>query len=215
MWKGMGGVALDSFYLAVDIGASGGRLVLGNLDENGLLTAGEIHRFHNGAVNRGGYLCWEYDRLFTEILEGMRKCAAVGKVPVSMGVDTWGVDFVLLDRHGFIIGDTVAYRDSRTQGADIQIAARVPEPELYMRTGIQKQMFNTIYQLWAVREQLACADTFLMAPDYFHYLLTGAATNEYTEASTTGLLSAAQKTWDAELLDELGYPRRLKAGPET
>ena len=200
---------MDRYYLAVDLGASGGRLILGGQDGRGFLTIEEIRRFPNGAVNRGGRLCWDYDRLFSEILDGMKQCADMGKIPVSMGVDTWGVDYVLLDKDGRITGDCVAYRDSRTTGVDAQVSARIPEAELYARTGIQKQPYNTIYQLWTVREQLERAGMFLMVPDYFHYLLTGVCTNEYTEASTTGLLNAARKTWDSELLDLLGYPRRL------
>jgi len=196
-------------YLAVDIGASSGRLILGGLESGGRLSLREVHRFSNGPVSRGGHLCWEYDRLFNEILTGMRRCAELGEIPVSMGVDTWGVDFVLLDADGRVIGDTVAYRDNRTEGADVELSRVMPESELYARTGIQKQPFNTIYQLWSVREQLNGARTFLMTPDYFHYLLTGVASNEYTNASTTGLLNAARKTWDGALLDSLGYPRKL------
>ena len=200
---------MDKKYLAADIGASSGRLILGGLNGEGLLTLQELHRFSNGPVLRGGHLCWEYDRLFEEILTGMEKCSALGEIPVSMGMDTWGVDFVLIDADGQLVGDTVAYRDNRTSGAAAEITAHIPDVELYAKTGIQYQPFNTIYQLWAVREQLSKAKTFLMTPDYFHYLLTGVSSNEYTEASTTGLLNAAQKTWDRELLDQLCYPQKL------
>ena len=200
---------MKQYYLAVDIGASSGRLMLGALGDAKNLELEEIHRFHNGAIWRNGALCWEFDRLFDEILTGMKKCRELGKIPVSIGVDTWGVDFVLLDKNNELIGDFVAYRDARTQGIPTIIADIIPESELYSRTGIQKQPFNTIYQLYTIPEQLEKAETLLLIPEYFHYLLTGKAMNEYTNATTTGLVNAKEKTWDYELIDRLGYPKRL------
>ena len=196
------------YYLAVDIGASSGRHMLVWL-EDGKLCLEEIYRFYNGMVDVNGSKCWEPDRLFTEIKNGMRRCAELGKIPVSMGVDTWGVDFVLLDKEGQQLGNAVAYRDSRTQGMDTVVEKIVPQDALYRRTGIQKQMFNTIYQLMAAKDMLEQADTMLLMPDYFHYLLTGKKSAEFTIASTAQLLSAATGDWDWELLDMLGYPRRL------
>ncbi|MCD8301263.1 MAG: rhamnulokinase, partial [Clostridiales bacterium] len=134
----------------------------------------------------------------------------LGKIPVSVGIDTWAVDFVLLDEKGERISDAVAYRDSRTDGMDEKVYEIIPENELYARTGIQKQIFNSIYQLMAMKEQepelLKRAETFLMIPDYFHYLLTGEKTVEYTNASTTQLVSPLTKDWDRELIGMLGYP---------
>lgn len=167
---------MDKYYLAVDIGASSGRHMIGWL-EGGTLKTQEIYRFENGMKKKDGRLCWEVDRLFDHIVEGMKRCAILGKIPESMGIDTWGVDFVLLDGEGHRLGDAVGYRDGRTAGMDTLVYEQIPEQELYERTGIQKQIFNTIYQLEAVKRQepelLEKAESLLMLPDYFHYLLTG------------------------------------------
>lgn len=197
------------YVLAVDIGASSGRHILGSV-QDGKIVLEEVYRFENGLVEKNGHLCWDFERLFAEILTGMKKCAELGKIPATMGIDTWGVDFVLLDEDGKVLGDTVAYRDSRTAGMDGEVAKYISPEELYARTGIQKQSFNTIYQLMAVKkehpEQLAAARRFLMTPEYFHYLLTGVGKNEYTLATTTQLVNAAAKDWDRELMRTLGIP---------
>lgn len=201
-----------NYYLAVDIGASSGRHILSHL-ENGKMVLEEIYRFENGMVEKNGHLVWDSDRLFQEILTGMKKCKEIGKIPVSMGIDTWAVDFALLDEAGKKIGETVGYRDSRTDGMDFEVYKLISEDKLYERTGIQKQMFNTIYQLMAVKQkqpdELAKAHTMLMIPDYFHYLLTGKKITEYTNASTTQLVSPVTKDWDFELIDLLGFPRSI------
>ena len=196
------------YYLAVDIGASSGRLILVWMEDHKLQLE-EVYRFANGMVDVDGTKCWEPDRLFAEIKNGMCRCAELGKIPVSMGVDTWGVDFVLLDKAGNRLGNAVAYRDSRTQGMDAVVEEMVPQDALYRRTGIQKQIYNTIYQLMAVKDRLQEAETMLLTPDYYHYLLTGKKCAEFTIASTSQLLSTATGDWDWELLDALGFPRRL------
>ncbi|MCD8346486.1 MAG: rhamnulokinase [Lachnospiraceae bacterium] len=200
------------YYLAVDIGASSGRHILGYL-EDGRIVLEEIYRFENGLVKKDGELCWEYDRLFAEIINGMKRCRELGKIPVSMGIDTWGVDFVLLDDQDQVIGNTVGYRDHRTDGMDEEVYKLISSENLYARTGIQKAIFNTIYQLMAIKknhpEQLEQAQTLLHVPDYFHFLLTGNKTCEYTEATTGQLVSPVTKDWDYELIDLLGYPRRI------
>ena len=201
-----------TYYLAVDIGASSGRHMLSHL-EDGKLVLEEIYRFPNGMTEKNGHKVWDVERLFAEILNGMKQCARLGKIPHSMGIDTWAVDYVLLDGQGRRIGDAAAYRDGRTQGMDEKVYAHITEEELYHRTGIQKQIFNTIYQLAAVREQhpkwLEQADCLLMMPDYFHFLLTGKKVQEYTNATTTQLVSPVTKDWDEQLIRQLGYPRRL------
>lgn len=203
---------MASYYAAVDIGASSGRLILGWL-EDGTLRLREVHRFQNRLVKTGGHLCWEIDRLFSEIVAGLKRCGELGMPPQSVGVDTWGVDYVLLDKDGGRIGDAVAYRDGRTAGMDAEVAKLIPPEELYARTGIQKQPFNTIYQLAALKkehpEQLEQAARLLMVPDYFHYLLSGAMKNEYTNATTSQLVNIASRDWDWDLLDLIGVPRRL------
>lgn len=200
------------YFLAIDIGASSGRHILGHM-ENGRMVTEEIHRFSNGLEKLGEELCWNTDRLFEEIKIGMIKCREAGKIPVSMGIDTWGVDYVLLDGEDRKIGNAVGYRDGRTEGMDREISCLISEKELYQRTGIQKQSFNTIYQLTALKkrhpEQLQEAEALLMIPDYFHFLLTGRKSTEYTNATTTQLVSARTGDWDRELLGTLGFPEKI------
>ena len=196
------------YHLAIDIGASSGRHILGHAEE-GKIILEEIYRFPNGAEMKNGHLCWNADALFSEILAGLKVCKAEGKIPATMGIDTWAVDFVLIDKDGSRIGDAVAYRDSRTAGMDKQVEEKIAFRDLYKKTGIQKQMFNTIYQLAALGDDLHQADKLMMIPDYFHYLLTRVQKFEYTNASSTGLLNASEKTWDNELLSLLGYPKKL------
>lgn len=199
------------YFLAVDIGASSGRHILAHL-EDGRIVLEEIHRFKNGMVRKDGHLVWNDEALFTEILNGMKKCKEMGKIPESMGIDTWAVDYALLDEKGDKLGDVYGYRDSRTAEMDKLVYEQVPETELYGKTGIQKQPFNTIYQLMAHKTQtdlLEKAETMLMIPDYFHFRLTGKRVTEYTNASTTQLLDPETKTWDMSLIRELGYPEKI------
>ena len=199
-------------YLSVDIGASSGRHILGWI-EAGRLRLEEIYRFENKLARKNGQLCWDMEHLAEEVLRGLERCRELSNIPDSMGIDTWAVDFLLLDGEGNPLGDAVAYRDSRTQGMDKLVEALVSPQELYARTGIQKQDFNTIYQLMAVKTQepelLDQARRLLMVPEYLTYRLTGKLENEYTNATTTGLVNAETKSWDLELLDRLGYPARL------
>jgi rhamnulokinase len=160
-------------------------------------------------AEKGGQLCWDYDALFDHILLGMERCAAMGKAPVSAGIDTWGVDFVLLDRDGRVLGNTAAYRDGRTDGMAQEVFGRMPEEELYRRTGIQTQPFNTIFQLMAVSGQLDKAETMLLAPNYLSRLLSGVKKAEYTIATTTGLVNAVNGDWDEEILRACGFPRSI------
>lgn len=201
---------MSTYYLAVDIGASSGRHILGSV-ENGRMALEEIYRFPNGMKEKNGHLCWDVEELFFHIKEGMKQCKKLGKIPASMGIDTWAVDFALLDSEDQPVGDTVGYRDSRTQGMDEKVYEIISPEELYGRTGIQKQIFNTIYQFMAVKEEhpeyLQKAASMLMIPDYFHFLLTGVKKQEYTNATTTQLVSPETKQWDYELIDRLGYPR--------
>lgn len=203
---------MGNYYLAIDIGASSGRHILGRR-ENGKIELEEIYRFENGLTEKNGHLCWNLEKLFAEIINGMKKCRELGRIPVSVGVDTWGVDFVLLDENDKVLGDTVGYRDGRTKGMDKKVYEIISEDDLYARTGIQKAIFNTIYQLMAVKEEnpqyLQQARALLMVPDYVHYLLTGKKVQEYTNATTGQLVSPVTKDWDYELIDMLGYPREI------
>ena len=203
---------MGNYYLAVDIGASSGRHMLASM-EDGKMKLEEVYRFPNGMDNKNGTLCWDVDRLFTEIKNGLKKCKELGKIPATMGIDTWGVDYVLLDEKDQILGDTVGYRDSRTNGMDEKVYEKISLSALYERTGIQKQTFNTIYQLMAVKEThpeyLEQAKAILMIPDYFHFLLTGVKKNEYTNATTGQLVSPKTNDWDYELIDMLGYNKEM------
>ena len=198
-----------NYYLGVDIGASSGRHILSWI-EDGMIRTEEIHRFYNGVEEKNGHLCWDITRLYQEILTGLKKCREIGKIPVSMGIDTWAVDYVLLDKNDEILGNTYAYRDSRTAEIDRVVYEHIEEKELYSRTGIQKQPFNTIYQLMATAVQepelLEKAESMLMIPDYFHFLLTGIKVQEYTNATTTQLVNAVTKDWDDEIISRLSLP---------
>lgn len=194
-------------YLAIDIGASSGRHIAGEIVE-GRLRLTEVYRFPNGMKPVDGHLCWDVDELFRQVLAGMKRCAELGMRPVSVGIDTWAVDYALLDGAGERIGEVIGYRDGRTAGVDERVYRVIPEAELYARTGIQKQIFNTIYQLMA-DGRLAAARQLLMVPDYLAHRLTGASVTEYTNATTTQLVSPATFDWDWPLIDRLGYPRRL------
>ena len=222
------------YYLAIDIGASSGRHILGQIVD-GKLKLEEVHRFSNGMVSKAclharfvqsnfpgdksqlvpklDQLVWDAKALFEEILTGLAKCKAIGKIPHSIGIDTWGVDFVLLDKYGNPLGDAVAYRDSRTDGMDKILNQFINEDELYARTGIQKMLFNTIYQLLALKQQnpelLAQASGFLLMPEYFSYLLTGDGKHEYTNATTTGIINAHTGGWDFELIRRAGLPKNI------
>ncbi len=203
---------MKKYYLAVDIGASSGRHILAHM-EKGKLVIEEMYRFWNGMSQVDDELCWDVDQLFKQIKEGMKKCFEAGKIPVSMGIDTWAVDFVLLDEKEERIGNAVSYRDERTEGMDTFVYQIIPEKELYSRTGIQKQRFNTVYQLMALQkkhpERLKHAKKMLLIPDYFHFLLTGKTATEYTNATTTQLVSPVTKTWDLELAEKLGFPGEI------
>jgi rhamnulokinase len=203
---------LTKYSIAVDIGASSGRLILGYL-ENGLLKLDEIHRFENKIIKKGDSYCWEADKLFQEIKNGLKKCKELGIKPDSIGIDTWAVDFVLLDENDQPLTETVSYRDPRTDGMMERVFEKIMKERLYLETGIQFQKFNTIYQLYSIKQNspeiLDKAKSFLMIPDYFNYLLTGKKANEYTNATSTQLVNAFTKKWDHDLLDVLGINKEM------
>lgn len=209
------------YHLAIDIGASSGRHILGYF-ENGRIQIEEVYRFHNAMIRKGDRLCWDIEALFSHVLAGLSACKAAGKIPETVGIDTWGVDFVLLDANGRCIGDAVAYRDGRGGAMIPEVEKLISEKGLYDRTGIQKLSFNTVYQLMALKTGYGApsdirgffrAGRLLTIPDYLHYRLTGEAVNEYTVASTTALLDVRTRNWDKELLGILGYPAHLFSKP--
>ncbi|WP_088102329.1 rhamnulokinase [Halalkalibacter urbisdiaboli] len=203
---------VTTYSLAVDIGASSGRLILGHMEKNQMKLR-EVHRFKNKIVQKGEHFCWEVDLLFSEIKTGIKKCLAEGIKPSSIGIDTWAVDFVLLDENDKLLTDAVAYRDSRTDGMMEKVFQTIMKERLYLETGIQFQKFNTIYQLYSLKETqpevLEKAKTFLMIPDYLNYLLTGKKVNEYTNATSTQLVSAFTKKWDHDILTKLGIQTEM------
>ncbi len=199
-------------YLAIDVGASSGRHIIGTVSE-GKIVLEEVYRFDNSQVRKNGHDCWDIEQLVASVKAGIDEALKTNEIE-SIGIDTWGVDFVLLDENREICADTVAYRDARTVGVDAEIEGQVISfKELYRRTGIQKAPYNSIYQLWALKkeypEQLQKASYFLMIPEYLNYRLTGNIIHEYTDSSTTALLDAAKKDWDFDLIEKLGFPKRI------
>lgn len=199
-----------TYYLAIDIGASSGRHILGYID-NGRLKLEEIHRFENYITNQNGTLVWDIEHLVSEVKKGIAKYKEIGKIPCTVAIDTWGVDYVLLDESKQEILPAVSYRDSRTNRVINKVESIISAEELYLKTGIQKQNFNTIYQLYAdkLSGRLEDAKHFLMIPAYLSYKLTGIIKNEYTNATTTGMVNADTKQWDYEIIDKLSLPKHL------
>ena len=199
-----------TYYLAIDIGASSGRHILGYID-NGRLKLEEIHRFENYITNQNGTLVWDIEHLVSEVKKGIAKCKEIGKIPCTVAIDTWGVDYVLLDESKQEILPAVSYRDSRTNRVINKVESIISAEELYLKTGIQKQNFNTIYQLYVdyLSGKLDNAKYFLMIPAYLSYKLTGVIKNEYTNATTTGMVNADTKQWDNDIIEKLGLPKHL------
>ncbi|MBX5456443.1 MAG: rhamnulokinase [Thermogemmatispora sp.] len=197
-------------YLAVvDLGAESGRVHLARYDGQ-RLTLEEVHRFANGPVALRRHLYWNVLALWQEVISGLRKARRLAGRLDSIGVDTWGVDYALLDDQGLLLGLPFHYRDRRTEGLMEEVFARVPREEIYAQTGIQFMPINTLYQLLAhQREQphvLETATHLLLMPDLFHYWLSGERLCEYTNATTTQCWSVPQGTWASDLLARLGLP---------
>jgi len=201
--------------LAYDLGASSGRALLGRLTDN-RIEIEELHRFANDPVQVGGRLQWDILRLYHEIKQGLLKAKQAGVTPGSIGIDSWAVDFGLLDRTGELLGNPYHYRDRHTDGVMERLAAKLTPAYIFERTGIQFLPFNTIYQLAALKEAgsvlLQEAERFLMIPDLLRYYLTGELLNEFTNATTTQLYNPVLGDWDDELLDAIGIERSLFGG---
>ncbi len=198
------------YYLAVDIGASSGRHILGSI-QNGKLKLKEIYRFDNGLKEADGNLTWDIDSLTENVIEGIAKCREICKIPETVAIDTWGVDYVLLDECKNEIKPTFAYRDSRTNAIPEEIDKIIPRKDLFERTGITAINFNSIYQLYCDKKsgKMDKARHFLMMPDYLSYKLTGIMANEYTNATTGGLVSTKTTDWDYELIEMLGFNKDM------
>ena len=199
-----------AYCLAIDIGASSGRHILGEL-KNGVLETTEIFRFENGFKEQNGTLIWDIEQLTADVIAGIKECKKIGKLPETVAIDTWGVDYVLFDGEGKEILPCVSYRDSRTTSAVNEVFEVCSKETLYAKTGIQIQPYNTIFQLWCDKKsgKLENAKRLLMMPEYLSYRLTGIMKNEYTNASTTGLVNAENKTIDSEVCEALGINPNL------
>ncbi len=200
-------------FVAVDLGASSGRVVAGCWNGN-RFELEEQHRFPNGSVSVKEHLHWDMSRLWSEIKCGLSKYAARHSgSPAGISVDAWGVDFGLLDKGGNLLDDPFHYRDARTDGMPEKLFARVPEAEVFQRTGIQTMQINTLFQLFSMAQtgdsNLAIAEHLLMIPDLFHYWLCGEKSIEYTEASTTQMLLCCERQWARDLLCKLEIPDRI------
>ena len=203
-------------FLAFDLGAESGRVILGSIKTK-RLTITEIHRFPNRMIRTHGHCQWDLERLFGEIKAGIKKCVQEYKCnPQSLGIDTWGVDFGLLDDNGALIGNPYAYRDPQTRGMVDRFSRRISRKKLYRLTGIQFHEINSLYQLAAIKRRTPSwfgkARHLLFMPDLFNYLLTGIRASEYTIASTSQMMDARTKTWAPSVLRALGIPRSLMPG---
>lgn len=194
---------MNKIYIAIDIGASSGRFVMGQVI-NGKLDLKEVHRFKNSMMFHGGTYQWNIDNLFTEILKGLVKCGKEKQDIESIGIDTWAVDYVLLDERGKRIAPVFAYRDHRTDKTMEKVFKVISKEKIYKNTGIQFLQFNTLYQLYEhmaeFPEDFQNAKTLLMIPDYLNYRLCGKMGIEFTNATSSQLLNVTTKEWDDELL---------------
>ncbi|MCR5523361.1 MAG: rhamnulokinase [Clostridia bacterium] len=205
---------MNKRILAIDFGASSGRAVIGEFSD-GKITLNEVHRFSNDPVKVNGTVYWDVLRLFYEIKQSIIKAAQTGPID-SIGIDTWGVDFGLIDKAGNLVENPVHYRDERTKGLIEECAKEIPDKEFYSRTGIQFMELNTVYQLYALKKYrpyiLERADKLLFMPDLFGYLLTGRMTTEYSIATTSQMVDLKTRNWAFDLIDRLGLPSSLLCG---
>lgn len=204
----------SSLYIAVDLGAGSGRVFLAGVDTDELLLE-EVRRFQYPPRLLDGHLRWDLAHIFAEIKAGLRAAAGrakeIGRPICSLGVDSWGVDYGLIDAAGNVVEDPICYRDERTANTIPQVCAVVPREEIYARTGIQFMNINSLIQLFAHRQHglSVAADKLLMIPDLLNFLLTGNAVSEYTNATTAQLVNATTRTWDDDLIAAFGFPRHL------
>lgn len=200
-------------YLAIDMGASSGRHLVGRFDGN-KLTLEEIYRYENGPVDLAGTLYWNLPGLWSHVQNGLQVAGAkFGDTICSVGVDTWGVDFALLGRDDMLLGNPVCYRDARTDGMMEKAFETVPRREIFNQSGLQFMQFNTLYQFLAMKQGkspiLDIAESFLMMPDLFHWLLSGVKSNEFTNATTTQFFDPVKNDWAKPLLETFGLPTKL------
>lgn len=203
---------MSKTYLAADFGGGSGRVIAGSLAD-GRLTLTQVHRFNNRQVQLGRHLYWDFPMLFDEMLHGLRKAAEQYSDIVSIGIDTWGVDFGLIDPAGNLLGNPVCYRDPATEPMLERFASHTDMTAHYAIAGLQPLAINSMYRLMAMQEEddrrLDIAEHLLFTPDLFSYYLTGNFSNEYTIASTSELLDARTRSWNFPLIEKLGLPARI------
>lgn len=201
-------------FLAFDLGASSGRAMLGQLEED-KVTLSELHRFLNEPVELVGRFSWDTPRLLLEMKQALNKAAKAGIEIDAIGIDTWGVDYGLVDKNGRLLGVPTHYRDARTDGVMEKAFAVMPQEEIFRHTGLAFLQFNTLYQLYSMKLEgdplLEVADKMLLTPDLLAYLLTGQMGTEYTIASTTQMINPYTRDWDFDLIERFGLPTRILA----
>lgn len=203
---------IKNTYLAADFGGGSGRIMAGSL-LHGKLELEEVYRFANRQIKLGNHIYWDFPALFEEMKYGLKLAAQKGYTVKGIGIDTWGVDFGLIDKDGNLLGNPVCYRDSRTDGMPAEVFKQLDEQQHYATTGIQVMAINTLFQLYSMKQsrnvQLEVADRLLFMPDLFSFFLTGVANNEYCIASTSELLDAKKRNWSKETIRTLGLPEHL------
>lgn len=201
---------MQKTFLAFDLGASSGRAILGKITDE-KIEISEIHRFPNGPIEENSSLFWDINQLFTELKTGLRKALKSAQSLSGIGIDTWGVDYVIVKPNGKFARNPYHYRDKRTEGVDKKVYSIISPQELYAKTGIQFMILNTIFQLVAHKEMHPddMDGTLLMMPDALSYLFTGKVSCEYTDASTTGLLNAVKRNWDMDIISKLALPKKI------
>ena len=204
----------ERVFLAVDLGASSGRVMAGLFNGNRLRLE-QVHRFDNRPVVAAGHMHWDALALWSAVLDGLQAAAAAnsGGTITSVGVDTWGVDFALLGRNDELLGNPYHYRDHRTLGMMEKVFEKISREEIFAETGLQFMELNTLYQLVAMQQTrssiLDAAESLLLMPDFFHWLLTGKKAVEFTNATTTQFYNPSSQSWSTKLFDRLGLPQRI------
>ena len=198
------------YVLAIDIGASSGRHMLAHI-ENDKIFLEEIYRFDNYIDGSDGVKTWNVKRLYNEVINGLKKAKDIGKIPLSVGIDTWGVDYVLMDKNDEVLSPVYAYRDEKNYKLSEDVSKIISFEKLFERTGIEFAVFNTVYQLYGDKKsgKMSKAESFLMIPDYLNFLLTGVKKQEYTNATTTAMVNVKTHRFDEEVIDKLGYKKSL------
>ncbi len=201
----------ENLYIAVDLGAGSGRVFLCDLGEG--FSLADIHRFQYPPIEENGHLRWDFLKIFSEIKFGLKKASErakeLNREIYSVGIDSWGVDYGLLDKSGELLANPICYRDSRTNLAMEKVFAKVTRTAIFAKTGIQFLNFNTLFQIFSENGELEKASQLLLLPDLINYFLTGKIVAEYTNATTTQYLNSKTKNWDFELLENLGLPTAI------